>query len=640
MDQLPVLNISNSKFSFFLLLIIITTLFVQGCTSPTKQQIPSKVNQLPQIKEQRSSSAVTELFEQIKASSPNSAIPLLLQVTSSYIEQGETNKALYICQQLAQLPLSDSQHRLNKLHTAQALYLLEQYDLAQQQLSELAGNSSQEHKLRANLAIKQDLPVIAITSLLHYYQQNAIVNDAQITQLMSLIAQLTPYQKASLQKINVAGLTPWLSFNDIVAKYAQKPISLDFQLKRWQSQYPIHPLNSQVSAMVELARVINLRPKFQKIAVIIPLSGREKSLGKTLQSGILAANNFSIQQELIFFDSNSTPMTEILSSLQVLQPDAVIGPLLKSHVKSYLEILASIKHENAIEFDRNIGSAASEQPSVEPHEWTSLLLNVPEQTALTENQYALSMLPEEEAIQAAFTLSKKGYKKALVLSQDTNIGKRMANSFSEQWQRQTGVMPAVIYYPNGKMMQQSVKSGLDVNFSDRRIAAMKSKMKEPIETETRNRRDIDVIYIFSTSNQAKLLKPYIDVNISPFANNISIYASSRSNNDSQNKNTRRDLNGLTFTEIPWLLSGKQTNTELFTQARQIWPKRKNSLERIYAMGIDSLQVLNRLYSLDKFKMLRHQGETGTLQMEPNHILGRSLNWGRFRSSRVQTVEIN
>ncbi len=617
-------KISYSKsFSLFSLLLF-CTVALQGCsTQVTSERPPNQREQQPivEVTPEETDMDTAILLEQAKSSSGENSVIFLLRASASFLGNQQPEKALFIVQQLQAMPLTTKQQDFNYLNAAQALFHMSEFSLAQQQLNLISkpGNSSREYQLRALLAQKQNLKIEAISALLHLYQQDPITSEAQIDHLADMFAKLTPFEKAALKKANPPGLTPWLSFNDIVAQYAQHPISLDFQFKKWRSQYPIHPLNNKIKLLLSQSNTLDKQETFKNIAVIIPLSGREQTLGGALQTGILAANGFNNAQNITFYDSNQIPMQDILISLEAQQPDAVIGPLLKHHVKQFLSL--------------------TRQQDVEP-QWTNLLLNVPEDGQLLPSQYALSMLPEEEALQAAFSLSRKGYKKALVLSQNTAIGKRMANAFGNQWQQQTGVTPSVIYYPNGKQMQQSVKSGLDVNFSEQRIIAMKQRMKESIETETRNRRDIDVIYIFATSNQAKLLKPYIDVNISPFADNIPIFASSRSNNDSQNRNTRRDLTGLTFTEIPWLLSGKENNKELLKQAKTIWPKRSNSLQRIYALGIDSLQVLNKLKTLEQFPMVRHQGEIGTLQMQDNRIISRSLEWGRYRSSRVQALEMD
>ena len=45
-------------------------------------------------------------------------------------------------------------------------------------------------------------------------------------------------------------------------------------------------------------------------------------------------------------------------------------------------------------------------------------------------------------------------------------------------------------------------------------------LKYSIKSELRNRRDIDMIYVVGLPLETKLLKPYIDVNISPFADII------------------------------------------------------------------------------------------------------------------------
>ncbi|WP_033075822.1 penicillin-binding protein activator [Thalassotalea sp. ND16A] len=615
-----------------------------GCSTPTSDK---KIAPPAAPTEQIEVIAPTQLSgDRLVAKAKNEenqqAIVFLLQAATQYIKEQQLAKALHISAQLRKLPLTLGQNNYNQLNIVQVLFESGEVELAAKQLLAIETSTpSKRHLfLLANIKVQQGLLVKGIISYLNYYQQFPFTDTEQVYYLNSLFAQLTPWQFKALEKSTATHLSGWLAFAKIVATYGHEPKDLTSNLSRWQRSFPAHPATVLVSGLNSKGIEFNDSRAIENISVLLPLSGREEPLGKAIQAGILAAYqlqnaNTGKSRNIRFYDTNAKPMADIVAQLHLQQPDFVIGPLLKQHVDDYL-----LADGSAL----TVATAPAENNKValmpKEHNWTTLLLNLPEHGNLTEQQFALSMLPEDEAKQAAFSLSQKGFNSAIILSQNTAIGKRMATSFAEQWQLQTEIKPSIIYYPSGKQMQTVVKKGLDVHLSDERIYLMRNRIKENLKAEARNRRDIDMIYMFATPDQARLLKPYIDVNISPFANAIPMYASSRSHNIDSNSNTRRDLNGLTFTEIPWLLNAQQVNQNLAVEAKQLWPGRSSQLERIYAMGIDSMQLVDKVDDMQLIPMLRHKGETGTLQMNANRIISRSFSWGKYRSSRVQSVNLD
>ena len=145
-----------------------------------------------------------------------------------------------------------------------------------------------------------------------------------------------------------------------------------------------------------------------------------------------------------------------------------------------------------------------------------------------------------------------------------------------------------------------------------------------------------MIYLVGTPEQTRLVKPYIEVNISPFAEVIPVFASSRSHSTKSDYSSNSDLQGLTFTEIPWLLTSKQ-NTELATLSQQLWPKRSDGLSRLFAMGYDSYQLIEKIPLMQQTPYLQHWGQTGVLKLNENSILTRSLLWAAYKRSKVVAI---
>ncbi|WNC68083.1 penicillin-binding protein activator [Thalassotalea nanhaiensis] len=630
-----------------------------GCAAPVSKtpskQVTTPITPEVEIIEDSERSAL-DLLSAASTESNNQATILLLQASAKFIYEQQLEQSLHISIELSKLELSKGQKNYNQLNMAEALFELGYIDLAAAELAKIDTENPVKRQLflQANLNIQQDLLVDGIISFLNYHQQFPVQTVDEAAYVSSLFSQLTPWQKRALTKRSATDLTGWLAYTELVANNAYSSSALNSALNKWQNKYQQHPANLLTADLNASVLEVENASAYKNIAVLIPLSGREAPLGKTIQAGIIAAYQAQPERQLTFIDTNAENMADIVNNLHDFKPEFVIGPLLKTHVDSYLATNLQQTDNGYLDDQYHINNSvevpiAAQQidtitglqnnPTEQSHTWNTLLLNLPESSFLSEQQFALSMLPEDEASQAAFSLSQQGYKSALILSQNTAIGKRMANSFAQQWQRQTNIDASIIYYPSGKEMQQAVKKGLDVNLSDERIYLMRNRIKENVKAEARNRRDVDMIYMFATPDQARLLKPYIDVNISPFANAIPMYASSRSYNVDTDRNTRRDLNGLTFTEIPWLLPSKQVNPLMSADAKKIWPNRNSQLERIYAMGIDALQLVDKVKAMQLVPMLRHKGETGTLQMDANRIISRTLSWGKYRTSRIQNVNM-
>ncbi|WP_394172696.1 penicillin-binding protein activator [Thalassotalea litorea] len=634
----------------------IVILILNGCATPESKKAPKQAQETQQQLEsvEEKPISVDELFVQAKNENNEGAIILLLQAGQKLLLQQQPEKSLFLSQQLSNLPLNQIQSNYNLLNMAEASLMLDDPTLCLSLLAQIKASSTAKRKLRltADALLAQGKLPQAVIAYLQQYDNYPSDNVDELGELETLIGQLMPWQIDYLKTQNPPGLAGWLELSQILAMVTPENDQSD-TLVRWQQRFGSHmamPLvevkrhpqvqieaasrqQTQVNGSTDPENSLGMTDNtntvvitgvnpairdIENITVIIPLSGREASIGEAIQRGLIAAyQQNDNSRALTFIDSNNASMTDIVEGLMLTPPDFVVGPLLKQNVDAYI---------------------ATEQVLM-PHTWPTLLLNLPEQQRLGEQHYVFSMRPEDEAKQAAFTLYHKGYQHPVILSQDSNLGKRLADTFQTQWYQQSGNTPQVIYYQTSKEMEQAVKNALDVNLSKERIFLMRNRMNENLEAEPRNRRDIDMIYIFADADDARLLKPYVDVNISPFSKAIPIFASSRSHNINRDNNTSRDLNGLTFTEIPWLLPNQARNPMLVEQAKQLWPTKTSTMQRLYAMGIDSMNLVDKVQNMAINPAQRHDGETGTLQMDSDRIISRSLYWGKYGFRNVSSTSM-
>ena len=555
-------------------------------------------------------------IEQSKKQTGSQAFSSLLTASEQLLAEGKPLDALWLANQLhSEVIDGEAKYRL-LLVKADALLALAQAELALAQLQKAQTYTelldTRFYQLAATTYGALGFPVKALDAQLFAFSHNNQANEQDIEALWQTFQQLAPWQLTTISQSKAPYLGGWLQLTKYANRFGGDASAFDRYLRQWRRQFPTHPAHGLVNELLATEKFTPIGA--QRIAVILPLSGRQQAAGSAAQQGILAAYQQQNAPKLHFFDSQTLDWSTLASELEALEIDQVIGPLLRDQVNNYLE-----------NPDLNL---------------PTLLLNVAPKQTLKQNQFALSMRPEDEAIQAAATLARKDYKKPIVLVNQDQVSQRIATAFVNEWQRITGYKPKLMPFSKGKKMQTMLKSALGVFQSKARIDDLNSRIKHTIKAETRNRRDIDMIYVVGSPTQTRLLKPHIDVSISPFADTIPIYASSRSHSAAVDEGDTRDLAGMSFTEMPWLLASPAQNKPLVQVTKQLFPTRSDSLQRIFAMGYDSLALVNKLNVMQQHPYVRHYGQVGTLQLTDEQLLTRTLLWGRYYKNSVRHIAMD
>ncbi len=499
------------------------------------------------------------------------------------------------------------------------------------------------YQLLSKVAMSKNLPIISTDADLRAFALNQQASIEDIELLWKKMMSLSKWQLDQVNKQQAPFVKGWQKLLSYAHQFGDNQKQLSRYLSQWQREYPTHPARiiAKQLANIELKHIV-----INNIAIILPLTGNQKLAGNTALQGILAAYKNNQAKTLHFIDANTVDWSTLNTQLVNLNIDYVIGPLLKANVDAYLSQTNSQENSHAnnqATAQTDVQTNAQVSTQLEPllaSKIPTLFLNLPSNGTLQPYQSALSMHPEDEASQAASTLGLANYQHPLVISHQDKVSKRIAHAFAKQWLKTTGKNVDIVYFDKGKQMQSKVKTGLDVDSSQARIKELKSRLKQTIKAESRNRRDVDMIYVVGSAQQTRLVKPYIDVNTSPFAQVIPVFASSRSHSISGDNSANRDLTGLTFTEIPWLLPSDLQNKPLAKLSRTLWPKRSDSLQKIFAMGFDSYALIEKITLMQQAPYIRHFGQTGVLKLNNNNILTRSLIWGRYQNSRVQHIAMD
>jgi len=428
----------------------------------------------------------------------------------------------------------------------------------------------------------------------------------------------------------------WYALAALYQSYQLRPNQLIRSIKNWQENYPEHP--ASVLMPTQLTNLSQFSPyKPEKIAVLIPLSGRFEPQGKAIQYGLLDAfyhqqkNNRSITDETLkfapakiyFYDTQSQTIEEIVAQLKVDQIDFVIGPLLKNNIETFLPIVENLPVLALNSFAAKAEVTKEDQDKVK--------------TGKIAWHYAFPLSPEEEVKQAARLIFSDQHKKPLLLAPNSAYGKRLTAAFNTQWQVLTDDTEnnAEAYYFNNKIeLAGFIDKTLQTDKSKRRISQMRAIINKPLKTEVRSRRDTDAIYIISKRDELILLKPFIDVSVSPFAAKIPLYANSRSHHFDRTNKQNRELSKLTFSDSPLLL---KQNEAMFKEIQQAWPKQSFATLRLFALGFDSYQLIERLMQLQNSGNYSYNGLAGQLSLDKTNTIAVKLSWAKYNNGALFEV---
>ncbi|TRW50419.1 hypothetical protein FM042_06225 [Aliidiomarina halalkaliphila] len=382
-------------------------------------------------------------------------------------------------------------------------------------------------------------------------------------------------------------------------------------LASWQRSYPRHPAADLVTAMQQR---IEFAAAPQNIAVLLPLSGQFAAQGHAVRNGVLAAYGGELRANLHFFDTATASMDDIYASLQEHNIELVIGPL-----------------------DRDALEHFANYPAGQWHQlWLNQAENVSEEAQQRSAFFALDLASEVDA--ALSFLASKGHRNVLLLGPDTARGRQMSQAFTQAWVQQFGPDSARTgFYSSSSDMTDIIRDSLKVSTSQGRIDALERSLQQRLQNEElhhefRSRQDIDAIYLLGDAQQARLLRPFIDVNLSAFGNRIPMYANSAVHQE-QTSRGENDLEGIYFSDAPWVIH-TQRDADLKQTLAQAMTPWTLSQQRLVAMGYDAMQLAQRLPLLLELPGYRHPGLTGQLRISNGSVV-RELDWATFEGHTLK-----
>jgi len=414
---------------------------------------------------------------------------------------------------------------------------------------------------------------------------------------------------------NSPQVAAWLSLAAIQKRPHENQPSLDAAIQQWRVNYPKHRIpNHIIDSITRDYASFHIAPN--KIALLLPLTGRYGKVADAVYAGINTAREFgeafNPPPELVVYDTGDTPSSALSYYQRAVSEgaDFIIGPFQKDAVRSLA----------------NQGSLPV----------PTLSLNYAD-TGLggAQNLYQFGLLPEDEAKQVAERASFENKGAALVLVPEGEWGTRLLSAFTNRFLELGGsVIQSERYLPQNSDYSVAIKSLLQLNQSEQRRRTVQSIVQAELEFEPRRRQDVDFIFIAASPQQARLIRPQLSYH---YASDLPVYATSHVFSGNENISADQDINGVTYCDVPWLLSDDPSMALLKDSLDLQASSSSARLPRFAALGIDAYQVIPHLQRLAANNFDRYEGTTGKLSVDTQNRIYRELVWAKFEKGRPESL---
>lgn len=401
----------------------------------------------------------------------------------------------------------------------------------------------------------------------------------------------------------------WLELVETTRALRDNPQQLDIALAIWRERYPDHPAAGDFIGGMQ-TRLAEYTPSAQpgQIAVLLPFTGPLAEAGQAVRDGMLAAYFHSgAGARLRFYDTGARTAAQTLSLYQQAVTDGaqqVIGPLTKEAAAA---LAGSGKLTVPVLALNTLGGAGT---APDPF-------------------YQFGLSPEDEAEQVAERAWQDGRRSALALTPDSAWGERIYQAFAARWQSLGGTLLRHASYGDDERGYSATVRGLLDAAPDVRQPDKPPGQATPAESQTATA-DTYFLFLAASAPQARMIRPLLRYH---FAGALPVYATSQIHEGPGNVTLDRDMDGIRFCDMPWMLGSGHPLATLRGEIARLWPARDQRYARLFALGIDALQIAPSLQALRDGSYARYPGVSGDLYLDKERRIHRDLQWAEFSNGR-------
>lgn len=318
------------------------------------------------------------------------------------------------------------------------------------------------------------------------------------------------------------------------------------------------------------------------IALLLPQSGRMAKAAETIRDGFLAAwyhDNAGqplAAPQLDFYDSDSDSLPSLLQEAQRNGATLIVGPLdrerLDALTQTHLESLPPLLALNSID-------------------------------AQLPNVYQFALSPEDEIARLVAWMKAQGITNPLLMYSNDSSSQRQLRFFQTLWQSQTPLTTLVL--------NSTQKGGL--------VAHLKTAL--PTISNA------DAIFLASPTLANQILPSLLY-----FRNRTPVYSLSSAWTPTADGSSQRDVEGLRFCDLPWMLDTPRPEQEALYQAIS---RPNSSYDRLYAFGADAWSLTQQWLALSDGEKLSLR--SGLIQTDATGHLRRTPTCAEVRNGTATPV---
>jgi hypothetical protein len=390
---------------------------------------------------------------------------------------------------------------------------------------------------------------------------------------------------------------------------------------------PLQPANSASDSLPTSRAPVALANDTLRVALLLPLTGRQAALGQAVRDGFVAAHledGNARRLEFVILDEVADGAGTAWQRALAGGAEAIVGPLLKESLQ-------------ALAFQPTDGASADAPPP--GTRIPTLALNVvPELDTTGLGIWQFGLTPEDEAREVAARAVALGQRRAVVLVPDSDWGQRLLTAFELEFTALGGELRSVRRYaPAARDFSLAIRSLLETNDSPQPQSAAdfdpEGDNPAPGPTNApRRRQDIDLVFLASNSQNASQVMPQLKFY---GAADLPVYATSAVWEDGAGDAS--DLDGVTFPDSPWVLAPDAVSSIVKTGIARHWGRSALGVSRLYALGFDAYRILPQLVAQGEpgpFRTGDFTGVTGTLYADVAGRIHRRLTFVEVRSGRL------
>jgi outer membrane PBP1 activator LpoA protein len=448
--------------------------------------------------------------------------------------------------------------------------------------------------------------------------------------------------RLSPQALEAAHLPPpstlggWIELAAIGNSTITDPNSLGQAIALWRHRYPGHPAGENVVPMLVEDSYIAWAPA-RSVALLLPFDGKFAKAADAVRDGFMAAwftdPDAETRPKVLVRDTSSGDIRVIYNKAIEDGADFVVGPLRRGAVSR----LADAPGMPVPTLALNYADPAPKAAGPATNEETTQSTNPQDSNAATANSlYQFALSPESEARLVAEFAWFAGHTNAAVLVPGGAWGERVATAFANAWSVLGGnVIEVQNYLNDGSDMSSAVKKLLNIDESDARYRSLRRVLGGDVEKEVRRRQDVDFVFMAAFPRQARQLRPQLEFHR---AQDLPVYSTSHVYSGIADPDADRDINGVVFGDMPWVLDPASSGAQLRREVGALWSNSINAFVRLYAFGADAYYLVKGLARLRGQHYAELDGVTGKLSLNENNRIDRRLVWAQFHRGTPRVLD--